>query len=112
MIEPMGVPAPVGDQIIRQPDGQYALVSSVTGTIVMWDADEDDVIEWFVEQAAADARRKARRLLDHVSAGVPEQAYHQLTLSWSEALARDREHGGEVWQQFAGQTQDLGGEGG
>lgn len=88
----------MGSQIIRQPDGLYGILSSYTDTIVVYDATEDEIIEWFVEQEAERTRRTVRGLLDHVAAGRPRKAYFQFTKTWQQALAMDREHGGEAWK--------------
>ncbi|GAA4626804.1 hypothetical protein GCM10023196_036550 [Actinoallomurus vinaceus] len=89
----------MGNQIIRQPDGKYAVFSRVSDQLVMWDATEDEVIEYFAEEAAEATRRDVRRKLEHVAAGEPERAYHQFAMTWEEALRKDREHGGEAWAQ-------------
>lgn len=90
----------MGSQIIRQPDGMYAVFSSETDTIVVWDATEDEIVEYYVEIAAERARRDVQRVLGHVRADEPRRAYFQFALTWSEALVKDREHQGEAWQQF------------
>lgn len=86
----------MGRQIIRQPSGLFAVFSSVTDTIILCDATEDEVVEWFAEEAAEDARQNARRKIEHVAAGEPRRAYSQFAMTWDEALKKDREHGGEV----------------
>lgn len=102
----------MGYQIIRQPDGRYALFCNITDTIARWNATEDDVVAWFVDEAAEKARHWTRFLLGHIAAGQPERAYHQYALSWDDVLTLDRENGGEAWQKLTGQAQDLGGAGG
>lgn len=86
----------MGYQIIRQPDGEYAVFSSITDTIIVYDATAEEIVEWFAEAAADDARRSVRRLLGHVAAGEPRKAYHQFAMTWDEALALDRAHGGDA----------------
>jgi hypothetical protein len=89
----------MSQQVIRQPNGKYGVFSSITDTIIVWDATDVELVEWFAEQAAEDARQAARRVLGHVAAGQPRKAYFQFTLTWEEALESDREHGGTVWQE-------------
>ncbi|HEY5986679.1 MAG TPA: hypothetical protein VIV12_09915 [Streptosporangiaceae bacterium] len=89
----------MGQQIIRQPDGYYAVFSSITDTIIMWDASAEEVVEWFTEQATEDTRRKVNQLIEKVAAG--ERAYYQFTMTWNEALAKDERHGGDAWKAFA-----------
>jgi hypothetical protein len=90
----------MGQQIIKQPDGQFAIFSSESDTIIMWDASGPEIIDWFVEQAAEQARRSAERLLGHVASEHPRKAYYQFTVTWEEALSADQEHGGEAWRQW------------
>ncbi|MFG3439914.1 hypothetical protein ACGF0J_21925 [Nonomuraea sp. NPDC047897] len=91
----------MANQIIRQPSGHFAIFDSVTDTIIVWDATADEIVEWFAERAAERAREDARRLIVHVAAGNPRAAYHQFAMTWGEALAEDRKHGGTVWQEVA-----------
>lgn len=46
----------MGHQVIRQPDGRYAIFSSFTDTWIVYDATRQDVIDYYVEKAAKDAR--------------------------------------------------------
>jgi hypothetical protein len=94
----------MGYQILRQPGDAdpplYALFGSSSDTIVMWDATEADVHEFFRELAEEDVRRSTQRCLDAVKAGEPRKAYYQFAMTWDQALATDQEHGGEAWQAF------------
>lgn len=86
----------MGYQIIKQPSSKFAIFDSVTDTIIAWDATETEIVEWFAERAAERAREDARRNIEHVAAGNPRKAYYQFAMTWEEALAEDRKHGGEV----------------
>lgn len=90
----------MGNQIIKQPDGKFAIFSSESDTIVEWDATEQEVMDYFAELAAEWSRRTTERLLGHVKAGHPQEAYYQFAVTWDEALETDRDHGGEVWREF------------
>jgi hypothetical protein len=46
------------------------------------------------------AREETTRILDHVDAGNPREAYCQFAVSWREALKDDRRHGGYAWREF------------
>ena len=91
----------MGYQIIKQPDGRFALFSSYTETIIATNAAESDIIDFFGEQAAKHAREVATQDLNDVKADDPERAYAQFVMTWDQALAADREHGGETWRDFA-----------
>jgi hypothetical protein len=90
----------MGNQIIRQPDGEFAIFSTITDTIIMWDATAEDIEQYFVKRAADDASRRVLEILRCVSAGEPNQAYYQFTMTWDEALKMDEEHGGDAWEKF------------
>lgn len=86
----------MGHQIIKQPNGLFAIFSSNTDTIIGWDYTEEDVLEYFAEQAAADARREVRMKLDHVKSDDARSAYYQFAKTWEEALELDYDNGGSV----------------
>ncbi len=90
----------MGRQVIRQPDGLLAVLSSITDTIILWDATPDDVVDFFVDEAAGRARESAQRVVGLVAEGREREAYHQFALSWEEAILEDQAHHGEAWQQF------------
>jgi hypothetical protein len=90
----------MGNQIIKQPDGHFAVFNTNTDTIIMWDATADEIVDWFVEREAEETRKRVTRLVEKVAAGEARQAYFQFTMTWDEALRQDREHDGEVWTQF------------
>ncbi|GIH95347.1 hypothetical protein ACFFMN_23585 [Planobispora siamensis] len=88
----------MGNQIIQQPNGTFAIFSSEYGRIVVWDASEDEIVEWFAGRAAETARRNARETIAHVAAGRPRRAYYQFAMDWQEALTEDRRNGGQAWK--------------
>jgi hypothetical protein len=88
----------MGTQIIQQPDGLFAVFSSDSDTIIVSDASSEEILAYFVDLAIQDTTRRVSRLLDHIRSGHPDQAYHQFALTWDEALAMDRKHGGDVSQ--------------
>lgn len=90
----------MGHQVIQQPDGKFAVFSTYTDTIVLWDATADEVVEHFVEQARADAERHVQLIVDKVGSGNARDIYCQFTMTWGEALEMDREHGGTVHRDF------------
>lgn len=93
----------MGYQTIRQPDTDpplFAIFSSYTDTIVVWDATAEEVEEWFVEIAVERVRRDVRQNLGHIIEGNPRKIYAQFAMTWGEALAEDRKGGGEAWKHF------------
>jgi hypothetical protein len=85
----------MGHQIIKQPDGLYAIFSSVVDSWIVYDATRQDVIDYYAEKAAEDARRSAARTLDQVDEN-PRGAYYQFTMTFAEANATSKAHGGEL----------------
>jgi hypothetical protein len=95
-------------QVIKQSENDkgysvLAIFDSGTDRLVVWDATEGEVLEWFAERAAQQARKGARSVTQKVIDGKPRDIYRQFTLDWKEALAIDAQHGGEA-------SADLGGE--
>jgi hypothetical protein len=93
----------MGYQILKQPDTdppKFAVFSSFTDTIVIWDATDEEIVEWFAEVAANRAREDARRAVGHVAAGEPNRVYHQFAMTWAEALENDRERGGTAHKEL------------
>lgn len=88
-------------QIIKQPGGLLAVFCTQTETIIVYDATDGEIMDWFVELETRRIRERVAVILGHVLLGEPEKVYHQFTLSWDEALDRDREHGGEVHRVFS-----------
>lgn len=84
----------MGHQIIRQPDGLYAVFSSFSDTWIMSGATRDDLISYYAERAAKDAREGTARLLDDVDED-PRKAYYRFAMTFEEANAMSVEHGGE-----------------
>lgn len=86
----------MGHQIIKQPDGRLAVLSSFTDTFVLMDATPDEIVDWFAEQAAARERERTRSVLAHVLADNPRAAYFQFAHTWDEACQLNQEHGGDL----------------
>jgi hypothetical protein len=84
----------MGHQIIKQPDGLYAVFSSFTDTWILNDATRQDIIDYNVGKAREDAERNTARILDAVDVD-PRKAYYQFTMTFEEANAESVEHGGE-----------------
>ena len=72
-------------QIITQPDGAYALWSTISNAFVMIDATPDDIIQYFLEAEEARIRASVQETVDKLARGEPP--YYQFTMSWDEAVA-------------------------
>jgi hypothetical protein len=80
----------MGQQIIKQPDGLYAVFSSVVDAFILLDCTRDDLIEHFMEQEKRNIVRTVDQKLGMLDKG--EAAYYQFTMTWDEALAEHRRH--------------------
>lgn len=79
----------MGQQIIRQPDGKFAVYSTVSDGLCLRDATEAEVIAYFVDDAKERAESRVRDILAQVGAGHPERIYFQFAIPWAEAVAND-----------------------
>ncbi|QLJ06752.1 hypothetical protein HZZ00_37615 (plasmid) [Streptomyces sp. NEAU-sy36] len=86
----------MGHQIIKQPDGRLAVFSSVVDAFVIVDATPDELVEWYAEEAAQDARDRTQRLLDKLHSGGAELVYGRRALTWEEASQMNEEHGSDL----------------
>ena len=83
----------MGHQIIKQPGKDtYAVFSSVVDSWILYDATREDLLDYYAEKAAEDARRRSQEL-DLVEED-PRKAYCQFTMTFEEANAESMEHGG------------------
>lgn len=88
-------------QIIKQPNGLFAVFSSNTGTIHLWDATAGALmsyVEQLAQEAAEQVRERYRKALTAVDEERPRDIYAQFAMTWQEALAEDRANDGEVWR--------------
>lgn len=85
----------MGHQIIKQPNGKYAVWSSIATDFVMVDATPADIIEMEVE---SERERIEKEVIDKVAQmEAGQEPYHQRTMTWEEALVRrDEFHGPET----------------
>lgn len=81
----------MGQQIIRQPDGLFAVFSSNVDAFIIIDATPEELVEWRAEEAAKRARKDTGRELGHVLAGNPQKVYFQFAKTWEEAQRMDQE---------------------
>lgn len=87
----------MGYQIIREPGtDRFGIFDSVTDAFEAWEATHDEVIEFFVDLAASTAKERVEIVLGHVEAGNSHTVYSSRTLTWDEAVALDRDHGGDM----------------
>ena len=74
----------MGRQIIKQPNGLYAVWSSNSDTFVWIDATKQEIIDAFAEEARTDAVERTEKIFAELEAG--NSPYYQWTKTWEEAL--------------------------
>lgn len=81
------------DKIFIQPDGKLAVFSTVTGTFVVADATDADLMDRAARMAAEAARLRVAREIGQLCAGTADRS-----MTWEAALESDREHGGDLFK--------------
>lgn len=81
-------------QIIKQPDGRYAIFSTVSDTFERLDCTVEEVVESFVEAAIEAAVWITNKQIKQIEDS--ESPYAQFTITWDEAVKMNAEHGGEL----------------
>lgn len=72
--------------IVKQPDGKYALFSTVSGTFFMVDVTAADVLEYFIEQAKEREEASVKAALQSIEDG--DQRY----MTWAKAVKKHDLH--------------------
>jgi len=75
----------MGYQIIREPDGKYAVFSSIVDAFVLLHATREEIIEDWLRDKRERLTEDVNKVCDKLDAGIP--AYYQFTKSWEDALA-------------------------
>ena len=80
-------------QIIKQPNGLYAVFSSVVDDFILLDATPEDIIQDRVDDYRKQARRDVNRIVAELAQGG--KPYHQFTLSFEQAVKDIRRRHGK-----------------
>ena len=78
----------MGLQIIKQPDGLFAIWSTVVDNFVDRDLGKCEVWEYFGHKAYGEAVEHAQRVMEQLERG--EKPYFQFTMTWEQAQAARR----------------------
>ena len=98
----------MGWQVIKQPNGLYAIWSTIVDGITMWDATEADIVQAFVDDAAEQARASAHSTLRDLNALPKGQRMFGRWLTWREAKRRHKEVHGALRESPATATEQGG----
>jgi len=84
----------MGKQIIRQPDGKFALWSSVVDAFAVTDATREELVECILERERRDTEEHVNDVCDKLDRGEPPYNNVAMTMTWEEALELQAEvHG-------------------
>lgn len=89
----------MGEQIIKQPDGRYAVFSRISNTFVILDATVEDIMNVRAEEAARLARRQVEIELEELEANLsqaPQTPVYIRRISWDHACVLNEKHGGDL----------------
>jgi len=84
----------MGHQIIKQPNGKYAVFSSIVDHFIMWDATPEAIIEDRVQEFREQTEKAVRETCRRLDEGDPK-VYRQFTMTWDEAIKDIRERYGK-----------------
>lgn len=87
----------MGHQIVRQPNGNFAVWSSVVDDFIMWDCTVEELVNGYAldtRQASADSAQKIRDICAKLEAG--EKPYFQFTRTFEEMVEFSRLQHGET----------------
>ena len=83
----------MGHQIIKQPNGKFAVFSSIVDDFIMYEATREDIIELELEDSKERITREVDRVLEELKSTNP-RPYYQFTRTWEDALQTIKEvHG-------------------
>jgi hypothetical protein len=78
----------MSQQIIKQPNGKYALFSQIVGDFVLIDADPQDIVDEWVKEYKIDMEKKVSEIVSALERG--EKPYYQFTMSFEKAVKKVR----------------------
>lgn len=73
-------------QIIKRPDGSYAVWSTGVDDFIIVDATAAQLEVYYGDRAYQDAARDVQEIIDKLNNG--DKPYHQFTLTWEEMLQK------------------------
>jgi hypothetical protein len=84
----------MGRQIIKQPDGKYALFSTISDGFLIRDTTPEGIVEFLMEDSRRDLQEYVDQVIEKLDAG--RRPYYQFTLSWKEAVKLDERNHRDV----------------
>lgn len=84
----------MANQIIKQPNGKYAIYSTVVDGFLLMDASRDDIIDDWLQEQKVQLIGRVNKICDDLDAGG--KPYHQFTKTWEEAKSEHEQRHGKV----------------
>lgn len=85
----------MGRQIVKQPNGQYAVFSSIVDDFVLVDATPEEIIEEYVANQRRSIEQDVREVIEKLESG--QKPYYQFTRTFEECVQVIRDlHGTET----------------
>jgi len=88
----------MANQIVKQPNGKYAIWSTIVDDFTVIDATPEEIINIWADDARQRIDEKVRSIVNQLNVGG--RPYHQFTMTFSEcvALAHDMHDNTEQYQ--------------
>ncbi len=74
----------MSQQIIKQPNGLYAIYSTISNQFIFFNASPEDIVNEWVNQYRAEAYQAVDKIVKQLENG--EKPYNQFTMSFDEAV--------------------------
>ena len=91
-------------QIIQQPDGKYAIWSSIVDSFTDIDCTPEEIIDILAQEEAEHIRKRVYEVVESLVAG--NKPYYQFTLTWEQALRKHKRVHGSAFDLEAVRNQE------
>lgn len=91
----------MGKQIIKQPDGKYAVWGSISDTFVIYNATKEEVLKFFRDDYMKKVERQMRDIkMTFKDLEDGEEPYFQFTLSFEECMELMKMNNPEIYEEI------------
>ena len=84
----------MGWQILKQPNGQYCIFSTIVDNMIYYDGDREQIMNAFLDLERQKLKRELHEIFEMLDKG--EQPYFQFTMSIDKMIDTIRTHHGDV----------------
>jgi len=71
-------------QIIQQPDGRFCVFSTIVDDVVLTDATEEELIDYYIKKAEQEIRENISEITKDVREGNASNHYYQFAMTYDE----------------------------